>query len=462
MKIFGIEIPRRKKELSPIYDSRGWVSLVQESFAGAWQRNAVPVNQNLALSYYAVFACTTLIARDIAKLRVKFIREKPKGVWQEAEKSNYDALLAQPNAYQNRLQFWESYFLSKLTKGNVYVLKRYDQRPQVSALHILDPNRVQVLVSESGDVFYRLQQDNMSGIITAEGIAVPASEIIHDRMNCLFHPLVGLSPLYAAGLAAMQGLSIQNNATKFFTNRSVPGGIITAPQTIPTETADRLKKDWNERYGPDGTDSGKTAILGDGLEFKPMAVTAHDAQLIEQLKWTAENVCSCFHIPPYKIGIGTPLNNNVQSLNLEYYSQALQSLIEEAETCLDRGLALDSKSGVEFDIENLLRMDTVSQINSLKEALGAALLSPNEGRAKLGYGPVKGGESPRAQQQMFTLEALAERDADKPFAKPAPPAPAPGGAPVNAPDDEDQADDEADKERGLSAMRKGYSLARVA
>ncbi|WP_416380911.1 hypothetical protein, partial [Klebsiella pneumoniae] len=34
---------------------------------------------------------------------------------------------------------------------------------------------------------------------------VPAREVIHDRFNCLFHPLIGLSPIYAAGLAAMQG-----------------------------------------------------------------------------------------------------------------------------------------------------------------------------------------------------------------------------------------------------------------
>jgi hypothetical protein len=39
------------------------------------------------------------------------------------------------------------------------------------------------------------------------------------------------------------------------------------------------------------------------------------------------------------------------------------------------------------------------------------------------------------QQQMFSLAALAERDALKPFAQPAPPPP--------AVDDDDEADDEA-------------------
>ena len=53
------------------------------------------------------------------------------------------------------------------------------------------------------------------------------------------------------------------------------------------------------------------------------------------------------------------------------------------------------------------------------------MLSPDEARQKyFGLGAVPGGDTPYMQQQMFSLRALAERDADAPFAKPAPPAPA--------------------------------------
>lgn len=449
MKIFGLEISRISKNLVPVSSDRGWINLVHESFPGAWQRN-ITVDQNLVTSNYALFACITLIASDLAKLRVKFIRLM-KNVWQE-DASNYDALLRRPNPAQNRIQFWENYFLSKLMRGNTYVLKRYDQRPQVSSLYVLDPSRVQVLVSQDGEVFYQLMQDNWSGILATNGITVPSSEIIHDRMNCLFHPLVGLSPIYAAGLAAMQGLAIQNNATKFFTNRSVPGGIITAPQTIPPETAERLKKEWNERYGPNGNDQGKTAILGDGLEFKPMAVTATDAQMLEQLKWTAEAVCSCFHVPPYKVGVGAmPSYNNIEALNLEYYSQALQSLIEAAEECLDQGLGLDAKSGVMFDVDNLARMDSKTKAETAEILGRAGVVAPNETRAKFDLPPVTGGESPLMQQQNYSLAALSKRDAKAdPFASAAP-KPAP-----TVQNSGDQANDPQQRHRRAQAFRKGF------
>ena len=75
-------------------------------------------------------------------------------------------------------------------------------------------------------------------------------------------------------------------------------------------------------------------------------------------------VCAVYHVPPYKVGVGAlPSYNNVQALNVEYYSQALQSHIEETEELLDYALGIGwgVGSGTEFDIENLLRMDSSAQ-----------------------------------------------------------------------------------------------------
>src|SRR5690606_1105217 len=225
------------------------------------------------------------------------------------------------------------------------------------------------------------------------------------------------------GLAAMQGHNIQTDSTNFFANRGIPGGVLTAPGAISDETAKRLKEYWETNFT--GENAGKVAIAGDGLKFEPMRMTAENAQVIEQLRWSAEVVCSVFHVPPYKIGIGQqPSYNNIQALNVEYYSQALQVLIEAAELCLAEGLGLQSKLSIGFDIRQLLRMDGQTQINRLKEGIGAGIMAPNEGRAELNLQPVKGGETPYLQQQNFSLAALAERDQNKPFAKPQQPAPA--------------------------------------
>lgn len=429
----------------PLESRGGWFPVIRESYPGAWQQN-VEVDFNAALSYHAVFACITLIASDIAKLRVKLM-EKQNDIWTEVENSAYSPVLRKPNHFQTRIQFWENWITSKLTTGNTYALKQRDSRNVVKKLYILDPNLVWPLISDDGAIFYELRPDNLAGF--TERIIVPDREIIHDRFNCLFHPLVGVSPIFAGGLAAIQGLNIQTNATNFFGNSSRPGGLLIAPGRIGADSATRLKTYWDENFT--GSNRGKIAVLGDGLKYQDIAINAADSQLIEQLKWTAEIVCSAFHVPPYKIGVGAlPSYNNVQALNVEYYSQCLQRLIEDAEVCLDEGLATGATLGTEFDLDGLLRMDTVTQIQSMRDAVSAGIMAPNEARRKIDLKPVDGGDSPYLQQQNFSLEALAKRDKqDDPFGTATPAQPPALEGPEDDGDNEDDVDD-ASAERMLS------------
>src|SRR5690606_26270440 len=130
--------------------------------------------------------------------------------------------------------------------GNSYILKERDNTGRVVALHVLDPHRVRPLLADDGSVFYDLHADKLAGL--GEQLVVPARESIHDRFNCLFHPLVGLSPIFASGLAATQGLAIQEDSTLFFQNGAQPGGILTAPGSISDETAARLKEYWDTNF----------------------------------------------------------------------------------------------------------------------------------------------------------------------------------------------------------------------
>lgn len=412
MGIFGSIMRREQKAVSPVTQGRsGWLS-IYESFAGAWQRN-VEVKFDSVLSFSADFACRTLIASDISKLPIRLMHLDDNGIWTEITRNPFSAVLAKPNRYQNRIQFMESWVLSKLQYGNTYVLKARNGRSEVVGLYVLDPKLVTVLVADDGSVFYDLSTDNLAGLPTS--VRVPAREIIHDRFNCFFHPLVGMSPIFAGGLAAMHGLSIQNDSTAFFQNGAQPGGILSSDSEISEATAKRITEHWNTEFK--GNNVGKVAVLGDGLKYDPLKAKATDSQLIEQLKWSAEVVCSVYHVPPYKAGVGQmPTNNNVQSLNLEYYSQCLQILIESIELCLDEGLGTGPNLGTELDTENLLRMDTVTQMDALDKSKG--ILSPNEQRKRLNLPPKPGGNSPMLQQQNFSLEALAKRDSQAdPFNK---------------------------------------------
>jgi HK97 family phage portal protein len=444
---------RRKQMLSGVDDSRGWLTIVRESFPGAWQAD-VTIDADRVLANWAVFACQTLIAADIGKLRLRLMEQDADGIWTAADSPAFSPVLRKPNHFQTRQKFVEGWITSKLATGNAYILKQRDQRGVVTALYVLDPTRVRPLVATNGDVYYQLHDDDLSRLPDSIP-AVPASEIIHDTMVCLFHPLVGVSPIYACGLAAMQGLNILNQSAKFFANASQPGGVLTAPAKIEDETAERLKRHWEQNYS--GQNAGRIAVLGDGLRYERMAMTAVEAQLADQLKLSAEMVCACYHVPAFKIGAGTiPAGQKVEDLNQIYYSDCLQSLIESLEACLDEGLGLPyvqgRKLGVELDLDDLLRMDSTTLTQALKEQVGAGITSPNEARARLNMRPTAGGATPYLQQQNYSLAALNKRDTADPFAAPA--------APPPTPEDEAAARDQAE-ERVLQNIRRMAEVVRM-
>jgi HK97 family phage portal protein len=389
--------------------SRGWWPLIREPYAGAWQQNE-RASIDTALANTTVYRCIALIANDVAKLKLRVVKEDSDGIWQENDVSAFNPVLRKPNDYQNRIQFIEHWLISKLSMGNAYILLERDNRNVVSQMFVLDPWRTRPLVAPDGSVMYELRKDFLSGLYD-ETVTVPASEIIHDRMNAFFHPLCGISPLFAAGLPAMQGLRIQKFSDKFFGNAARPSGVLTAPGQINQATADRLKSHWEQNYA--GDNAGRVAVLGDGLTFVGMTQHAADAQLIEQLKLSAENICTAFGVPGYKVGtMPPPPRANVEAMDRQYYDDCLQIHIEAIELLLDEGLGLvDAGYGSEFDLEGLMRMDSAALVKAVVDSVGAGIMTPNEARNKLNLGPTLGGNSPMMQQQNYSLTALAKRDA---------------------------------------------------
>ncbi|HAJ3808975.1 TPA: phage portal protein, partial [Escherichia coli] len=143
----------------------GWRSLFQavaEPFAGAWQQG-VKADPEAVLSFHAVFACISLISQDIAKMRLRLMQTDAHGIRRETRRGDIARLCRRPNAQQNRIQFFELWLNAKLRHGNTVVLKIRNARGQIKELRILDWSRVEPLVADDGEVFYRITPDRNCG-----------------------------------------------------------------------------------------------------------------------------------------------------------------------------------------------------------------------------------------------------------------------------------------------------------
>jgi phage portal protein BeeE len=109
-----------------------------------------------------------------------------------------------------------------------------------------------------------------------------------------------------------------------------------------------------------------------------------------------------------------------------------------------------------MDLDDLIRMDTATKVKAAADAIKGGGMAPNEARARyLDLGPVPGGAMPYLQQQNYSLEALAKRDAGAdPFGTAAPPEPDP-------PPEDDAADDPTQATAGAGRWLTRYYAARL-
>lgn len=429
-RLFGSSAPAGEKALSNVPVSRGWWPLVREPFTGAWQRNQEERLDSL-LQYPTLYACVSRIATDIGKLPFALKARNSNGIWESMENPAYSPVLRKPNHYQTGQQFREYWALSKLSQGNTYVLKERDNRGVVVGLYILDPCRVLPLVSDSGEVFYQLYTDNLNLLPEDDGqLIVPASEIIHDRCICPFHPLIGLPPIAAAHWPALKNMRILRSSAEFFANNAQPSGILSAPGAISDGTADRLKDYWNENFT--GSNAGKVAVVGDGLQFVSLASKSVDSQMVEQLRYSDEQICQPFGIPPFKVGLGTiPSGLGVDAINQLYYDDALQSHIQAMECLLTEGLNATPYK-VDMDETVLMRMDAGKKADYHRTLIDGSIETINDARLDFNLPPLDGGDTVYMQQQDFPLDQVRNNALPSPVAPDAPTEPEPATADVNA------------------------------
>lgn len=233
---------------------------------------------------------------------------------------------------------------------------------------------------------WKLDQDDKTVART-----VGADTVLHVAWWSPLGPL-GISPLQQLGTTINIEDAAQRHQRAMFSNGArPPSAIEVSEQFLTLDSADRaallaqLREDVNALYaGPEN--SGRPALLPPGLEWKPVGHTAVEAALIDQRKVAREEVCAVYQIPPPMLGIlDRATFSNIEIQREMAYTDSLAPplvLIEQTINAqLVRSLLREDDIYVEYDFAGVLRGDRLKEVEALREAIGTALLTPNEARA---------------------------------------------------------------------------------
>ncbi len=365
-----------------------------------------------AIGLSATWACVQLIAGTIASLPLMVYRTDAKGIRTVAKDHPlYFVLHDSPNYDQTAVDFWEVISSSIELYGNAYAVIERRAGGKLNSLVPIRPDIVKVRRRENGDLEYEWTENGRR-------VLKGGSDVLHIR-GPFGDALSGSSTLSVCQSVFSDALSAESAAGAMFQNGVNPSGILTTKpevQLTPDQRRD-LEEHLQKKY-MGSIRQGRPMLLDNGLSWTQLSINPQDAQMLESRKFSGEQICRIFGVPPAMVGFGDKASNwgtgkEVDVLGFQKFT--LRKRLKRIEQALEKqlvSLAERRAEGItiEFNFEGLLRGDTASRYDAYEKAIRMGLATRNECRALENLPPIDGGDVITVQMQDIPLSSAINGD----------------------------------------------------
>lgn len=357
------------------------------------------VTNSTALSLSAVWGCVNLLAGTISSLPLMVYKED--GSRREVAKDHplYRILHDSPNYDQTSVDFWDFMAGAVELRGNSHAEILRSRGKIVGLLPIYADVTAKRLAS--GDIEYRWTDENKQRVLTDK-------DVLHIR-GFGGSPLGGMSTLEFGRNAFGLARAVDRSASNTFKNGMRPSGQLVLPEFISTEKREEYTTALHNDFSG-SMNAGKPFIAEGGIKWEPMSLNPEDAQMLESRKFSVEEVCRFFGVPPHMIGHtenSTSWGSGLEQQTLGFQKFTLRRRLKRIEQALEKQLLTpaDRAAGVriEFALEGLLRGDSAARSAFYASGLQNGWYTINEVRALENMAPVEGGEIPRMQMQNVAI-----------------------------------------------------------
>ena len=338
------------------------------------------VTERSAMQMTAVYSCVRILAEAVAGLPLHFYKYKDDGSKEKAlDNSLYHLLHDEPNPEMSSFVFRETLMTHLLLWGNAYAQIIRNGKGEIIALYPLMANKMQVDRDENGQLYY-IYTRSSDEAKTMEGITVYLSprDVLHIP-GLGFDGLVGYSPIAMAKNAIGLAMATEEYGAKFFANGAAPSGVLEHPGTIKDPA--RLRENWNATFGG-SANSGKVAVLEEGMKYTPISISPEQAQFLETRKFQINEIARIFRVPPHMLAdLEKSSFSNIEQQSLEFVKYTLDPWVIRWEQSLYRSLLTPEekkKYFFKFNLEGLLRGDYASRMSGYATARQNGWMSAND------------------------------------------------------------------------------------
>ena len=323
------------------------------------------VNERSAMQMTAVYSCVRILAEAVAGLPLHLYRYTKDGGKEKAiDHPLYLLLHDEPNPEMSSFVFRETLMTHLLLWGNAYAQIIRNGKNEVIALYPLMPNKMSVDRDESGHLYYTYQRStDEAPTMEGSSVILKPEDVLHIP-GLGFDGLVGYSPIAMAKNAIGMAIACEEFGAKFFANGAAPSGVLEHPGTI--KDPGRVREAWQSQFGG-SSNSGKVAVLEEGMKYTPISISPEQAQFLETRKFQINEIARIFRVPPHMVGdLEKSSFSNIEQQSLEFVKYTLDPWVIRWEQSIMRSLlTADEKKTyfAKFNLDGLLRGDYQSRMN---------------------------------------------------------------------------------------------------
>lgn len=348
------------------------------------------------MSVSAVYRAVSVRAHDVARCTPSLYSKSADGTRTKIDPEDHAVanLLVRPNRVQTWFEFARDMWVAYLLRANAYAAILRDRRGNPTELIWINPDAVMVLEAANGEWFYNVNRLGLFQIAMLRDfpVAIPSEDILHIR-GISFNMLIAASTIGLArdSIALAMGQNLQ--ASRWVGNGARPSGVLETPRKLTDETAKRLKTQW-EDFQSGVQNTGRTAVLEEGLQWKQLQLTAVDLQFINQQQMSVQDIARFWGVPPRKLmQPDTSRGSTIIQEDQSYVNETVAPDLTMFEQKLVQTFDLHEEGlGVDLDESPLLRADPATRYNIGRIGKLSGLTTTNEWRRGERLPPMPGGD----------------------------------------------------------------------
>lgn len=388
-----------KEKRLRIQDGKAWAAAF-----GYGNHAGKSVTLETAMQLATVWACIRLTAQAVSCLPLTMYERRGDDdrVRIGNDEDVAEVICDSPNEDQTPLEFWETNVAWLMAMGNAYSEKVSTGR-RLSALQPLPSTHCHPVRKDDGELVYRVHD-------RGQVEELPRDKVFHLK-GFGFGGDIGLSPIRFGVQTFGSAIAMEEASAKVFGSGLQASGVLSSDQTLNPEQREGLRKIMEAYVG--SSNAGKLMILEAGLKYERLALTPVDVQMLEHLRFSVEEICRWFGMPPIIIGHAaqgqTMWGTGVEQILIAWLTLGIDPLCDRIEARIKKQLIRPTgnrRRYAEFNREALLQMDSAAKVAFLSAVTQNGLMTRNEGRAKLNLPRVDGADQLTAQTNLAPLDQL--------------------------------------------------------